>query len=460
MTNPFSKYAAQQSQENPFAKYAKPKDDSFSNYVGDVASERGSNIIENFRKAASGEETLPEALLKYTGEGLGGLYDVAGEGVSRVASAVTPDFIEEPIKRGTAAVGKYVMDSPAGDVMRGGAERYKELEMDYPRAMSSIGAVGNIMLAKPILAGSSAITKAPVKTMAESVNTKTILPSPEEVKDASRALYTKASELGGEFSPNVLNEVVSEGKNLLPKGNVAGLVIKPDEADVFIGELSRQAGQKMTLDDFESIDRFLGEKAHGSFMSDPSVSRKYSNLQGSLRESIQNPNNIIGSPEGVKAQQEAVKLWGIQTKMGDIARIINDAEYYDVPATAIKTGFRRIARNDKLMRGYSDTERKAIRRAAKSGSVEGLFKTFGSRLMAIIGGTAGGAPGAAIGYGVSGAGRTVSEAMKRGQAGQVSRLLGERSGLARKEKRISREQLKDLMKRNPKEAMRILKDME
>lgn len=435
---------------------------SFTDRVkGDYTSriKKGENIADAY---VAGGQSYPETLAQFGGQGAAFGSDVLLQGLKSFGNGVsniTPGFIQEPIKKGLASGLDYIMDTPVGRTATQGVDyalqKYGDFAQEFPRAARNVDAATNIGLSitpsirvggKSAASAAESMAKKGLGSAAETaseigskLNAKKVYPTTDEIKNASQNLFKQAKELGATFDPKVIDDIVKAGDELLPKGEVAKSLIKADEADNFIGSLKNIGYKNLTLDDFESIDRHLGEKAHAAFLNDPALSRKYSTLQGALRESVENPSRIIGPEAGIKAQREATRLWSISAKMNDIDRVIKDAQYYEKPDTAIKTGFRRIARNDKLMRGYTQDERKAIERAAKNGSLEGVFRTFGSRLMAIGGASVGGIPGAAIGYGVSQGGRAISEAMKKGQAGAVARKLGERSNLVRNEKRISKQ---------------------
>lgn len=479
--NPYAKYKQGQNNaqevagENPYAKYKivskniqeqeVPQQSNFNQRM----QERGARLANIVQGTGGYGQTLPEQVYQGTANIIGTGADVLGEGLAKTyqgAKAIMPKNWQQNIGQAEQMVGEFV--APAAEAYQRNLEAYQRSQ---PRTAANLEATRE--LANIIPFGSNAVrniagvatkpaTKA-IKNIAKdvgSINAKTTFPTYEEVKGASQVLYQKARDLGTDFSPNILNEVYQKGQDLLPKGGITNALVPLDEADKFILSMKEQLGNKMTLNDYEGLDSYFGERAHDLYLNDSPASRKYSQLQKYLRESAENPNNIIGNSEGIKAQREAVKLWGISSKMKDIQRILDTAETAEVPSTAIKTGFRRILKNDKLLRGYSEIERKAIQRAAKTGKLEGVFKTFGSRLVAIGGGLGGGTQGAIAGYGVSEAGRAASEAIKRNQGGQVLRELGKRSGLTKTQKRISPQKLKEIMKMKPRDAQKVLKELQ
>jgi len=415
-----------------------------------------------------GQQTPGEAAYQVAGGALGTVGDVAGAAVKGLGqgaySLLSPESQQTIDKYGNIieeAIGPY-------------AEKYSQnleaFNRENPRAGRNFQATRELLnlapvkvapnLSKSVAMGTVKGLTKPITEAVDALNTKTILPTGTELKQASSKLFDAARETGTQFSPMLIDEFANKSASLLPKGNIAKKIIPLDDADNFIKSLEGVKGQRMTLDDFEAIDRDLGAKAHAAFLTDRNLSSKYSEMQANLRDLVQNEKFIEGDAIGIAKHKEATKLWSIGTRMNDIQRIIDEAEYFEVPSTAIKTGFRRIAKNDKLLRGYSKIEQEAIKRAAKTGKLEGIYKTFGSRLMPIGAGTIGGIPGAALGYGISSAGRAAAESVKKGQAGKINKQLAQRSGLIRTEKRISLDKIKKAMNLSPKEAKEVLRQLE
>ena len=403
--------------------------------LGEQLEQRGNNMLEDVLQTASGQKPLATLPFRYLGEVGGGIGDIGASALS----SITPDFIEEPVKEYAGKAANYLMGTDSGQAIQKGLGRFQE---NYP---DTADVAGGAMSFGPASLGVKGATKGTLeagKAAEKALNVRNVYPDASDVKSEGARLFKKAEELGANFTPAVVDDLYKAGTDMLPKGEIAKKLIKPDEADSFVISLDEVLGKNPTLDDFQEIDKFLGDKAHSAFKDNAALSSKFTKLQAALRDSVADPKNAIGSGEGLAAHREATRLWSIQHKMRDIQRIIDDAAMYAVPATAIQTGFRRIARNDKLMRGYTPKEQASIRRAAETGNLEGVTKTFGSRLTAIGGAVAGGLPGAALGMAVSGGGRIASEALKKGKSGKVNRLLGERSGLVKKEKRVDLSKLK------------------
>jgi hypothetical protein len=439
-----------------------PADPSFTERVGQAYDKRLQNMQSSANEAAAGNQTNPEAYLQFAGQTAGLMNDAAVEGFKSAASglsSITPDFIEKPVLESVKSGLNRLGDTHMGRTAIGAVDEvtgaYGQLAKNNPRLARNLEAATNLGLLVPVagaakggtvvgadLASKGAkIAAKPIAKTAEHLNTKKIYPSFKDVKKASQDSYALAKQKGAAFKIDATEEFIRQAAKEVPSDDFARNVLGTDEATDFVQRLSQQSGNAMTLESFEQLDKALGDLSHKHFTSDPGLSRKYGRIQDSLREIVENPNFVDGSDEGIKAMREGTRQWSIQAKMRDIERIIDDAQYYQVPSTAIKTGFRRIATDPKKMAGYSDAEKKAIRSAAKTGKLEGILGVMGSRLNAIGGGTVGGIPGAAIGYGVSEMGRAGAELVKRTDASTVSKLLAERSGLVKTEPRFGKKKV-------------------
>lgn len=416
-----------QSQQAPQTPLQRP--------LSDRLRQRGVNII----KEAAQDKPLTTLPYRAASEVVGGIGDIGGEALS----AITPDFIEEPVKEYAGKAAEAIADTQfAKDVSRGyGAlkQASKDVSGDYiPDVVETVedvagGAIGLGTL--PV--GGAVAGKAGLQTIKKlnDLNLKKIYPTTEAIAKRSSELFDEAKSLGADFSPKVIDDLFKAGSKDLPTGEIAKGLVPSDEAMEFTQKVEKLIGKKSTLADFEDLDKYLGSKAASTYITDPSLSRKFGNMQGALRESVENIDNVVGSKAGIEAHREATRLWSIKKKADDVERAISVGLDYEVPATGIKNQFKRIKNNPKLMRGYSKAEKAAISKAANSGELEGIVKTMGSRLN-IVAGMAGGAGGAMGMTGVSMAGRKGSELYKLLQANKVMKGLGERSGLTQTQKRI------------------------
>lgn len=414
------------------------REQSLATGIEDAYSQREKKLQEIGSLYEQGKQGKALTILQAVGQRLALGGDVAGEAfkmAGRGLSAITPDVIENPMKSGAEFAARSALNTPQGKMastaLELGKRGYNKLEEVSPSGARTLDAFANIGMAT-----------IPVTRGLKAANIKTIAPTAEAVAKKSAELYKKGASLGAEFSPKVLDDVYRAGFESSPlsgKGEIAKRLIKPDAADEYLGLLKSESGGKPNLDDFTAIDSHLGSESAKYFITDKALSRKFGIMQEALRESAENPANIIGSAEGVKAHKEAVRLWGIKKRMEDVERAIDiGTNNYDVPATGIRQQFARIKNSPKLMRGYTEKEKSLIKKAADTGEVEGLVKSLGSRLNIVAALATGNIGTAATAGAVSVAGRKGTELYRAAKGQKVLDSLANRSGLVRTERRTDK----------------------
>ncbi len=188
--------------------YVEPKQEKeTTGFFSGVAQDFGKRI-ENTRQALDitkrGEQTGGEFALQTLGQGAGVIGDVIGRGIGvagKVASAVTPDFIEEPVVSAAKSAAGYAIEKaqPAFDA-------YGKFAEANPRAARNVEAVANIASSIPILKGGQVAAK---------VATPLVKAAAKEVP-----LLTKAAGRG-------IGGVVEKGGIAIQKS-----IIKPKNVDI------------------------------------------------------------------------------------------------------------------------------------------------------------------------------------------------------------------------------------
>ncbi len=223
----------------------------------------------------SGQQSLPETLLQGAATGADAINKVSGDALS----AITPDFIKEPLKRGVNNAVSYLSDTPVGDVARSAIQKYGEFSQDHPRAARDIGALarvgsvlapfGKVKGVSPVSAALDA-TGAVAKTAGKAVLNTAMFPirAPAEIAAqlATRpdliAEAPKVVELGKKYGvPIGLDDIadsahyktlISEGKTLPFAG--AGDVTKTQN-DAFTRAVSKSIGLDTPNITPEQIDK-------------------------------------------------------------------------------------------------------------------------------------------------------------------------------------------------------------
>jgi len=299
------------------------------------------------------------------------------------------------------------------------------------------------------------------------LNTKTIVPAADEIKALASKAYQTAEARGGILKPNITNEFIDSIETIKPQTEIGRAVGGDNVVTQLSQRLQGIKDKPMSLQAAQEVDELLGDFIDAEFKEGrlSKQGTKLLDIQGKLRDTIENAPEeaIIGGKEGFDSLKDGRRLYAASRRMNDVERIINRADDYQVPATAIKTGFRTL-KNSARFRGYSPEEKAAIERASRTGVVTDLLSVFGSRLGPLAGaaaGSAGGPLGAAAGglatYAGSSIARKGASALQKGRADAVTRAISDRAGLTTTQQRIS---LQQLLKLPPSQALQILGDQQ
>jgi len=271
------------------------------------------------------------------------------------------------------------------------------------------------------------------------LNTKTTVPTSENVRIAGGKLFKQLDESGAGLSPEAADQFRGTIiKNLNLEGE-AKLFASNPVAERLVNNIGEFAGKPMTFGTAKTIDESLGDLAYSTmdnFGKLDATGKKFLDLQGVLRQAMEDvPGN--------QTLTEARKLWSTSLKMRDIERIIERSKGKEQPVTVIKNGFSALLNRGDRLKGYSPTEVNAIRKAASTGIVTDAFKLAGSGLVPIgsaiaggVGGIPGSAAGFAAGFAAQQGARAVGVARQTGRAEAALRAVAERSGMVTKQQRL------------------------
>ena len=449
--------------------------------------EKRTGMRDDIRAARSrGEQGMIESAFQEAGKVGGGIMnDLAGNLISEGGqglSAITPDAIEDPIKGAAKNVGSYIINSPVGDMALHAAAKYGDFSEKHPRAARNIDATANLggilAAAQPAKTASvvnSTVAKPAKEASQKLVNKaiyKEVLPSSEQLRKKGGELFQLADQKGGALRPDLADKFFDDVLKVQPQTS-AGKVFKGESpVSKIMDEIPGLKGQPLTLQAAKEVDEALGDLAYGTmdkFGKLNADGKKFLDMQSKLRGLIDSADEtmLVGGREGFDALKDARKLWSSSLKLRDVERIIDNAQYFEQPTTALKTGFRQLLRNPDRIKGYSVKEVKALRKAAQTGVVTDFFRLAGSGLGPVIAGGGGfaaagplGATAAIPAYMVqqgakaAGTARQVSKA--KGAAAEISRG----SGMAKKVPRISEDQIRAIMRMPPKEAKAALNALE
>jgi hypothetical protein len=198
-------------------------------------------------------------------------------------------------------------------------------------------------------------------------------------------------------------------------------------------------GHPMSIKRAQALDQDIATLKNGAFKKPDAPNQRlgyqYAAIQQALRDNIfnnPNPSTYIGNPEGWNALNEGNRLHSQYMKAKTVENLFQNGAEKAVPSTSIQTQFgglaKKIRQAGKGQLGYTDEQVAAINRAAKTGVVEPLLRTMGSKLMGPLLGIFAGAPAGPIGEFLGmGAGHIMGEPFRMGatalRSGKVSDVL-------------------------------------
>lgn len=238
------------------------------------------------------------------------------------------------------------------------------------------------------------------------------VPTVDQLKDTSRAIFKEIDDLGAELKPSSVNALVGRLKKAAEdSGIAAGVTPKAFSA---LNAFENAADQPLSLTQLDNL-RKISQNAAKSL--DPPESAGGVALIDTVDKFLDeaNPSNFsraAGSTEDIgKRYKAARKLWGRARRSELLAeafeRARNQASGFE---NGIRTQFTSILNNRKQRRFFNPTELKAIKKVVRGTAKENIAKLVGklgfsegrassllvSGLGATAGGVVGGTPGAVI----------------------------------------------------------------
>lgn len=295
------------------------------------------------------------------------------------------------------------------------------------------------------------------------VNTKTIIPSSDKIREIGGDLFKKAEAMGSNLPSDVADKFRQKVLTHLNLDSEAKLYSSNPVAERLTKNIQDFFGQPLSFNTAKQIDEALGDLAYGTmdnFGKLSSEGKKFLDLQLSLRDAMDSvPENDI--------VREARKYWSASLRMREIERIIEKASSKEQPVTALKGGFNNLLNRGDKLKGYSTDEINAIKKAAKTGVVTDVVKLAGSGLTPFVSGTIGGFGGGGIGSVAGFAAGTAAQksakaigvARQTGRANAALSAVANRVGLTKKQQRIPTDKLKQIMSLPPNEARILLEKL-
>lgn len=255
-------------------------------------------------------------------------------------------------------------------------------------------------------------------------------------REATRA-YKLAEEKGGALSGKFLDDYIERIKGLGAKTKLGEAIAGPNLADDLIERIAPFKGQKLTLEAAKDADEAFTQLINkhvdvtGRLTSE---GHKLYEMQTVFRSKLEHAGAkyIEGSDEGFAAWKAGKTLWAQSRRMEDVENIIARANMTDNPASALRSGFRSLATNKKRLRGFSEAEKNAIKKAASTGLPTDILKVLGSRLNPIAFMATGGADAGALSYVTSALSREGATQLQMRRAANVIAVISKSSATPQK----------------------------
>lgn len=124
----------------------------FERFGEDIRKRFGEQGAEIIRRRVAEDQDFASTALQLTGKvGAGTILDFIGEAIvsgGRGLSAITPDFIEDPLKENATKAGIFLLETELGqkglEAARQGIDKWQEFSEEHPTAAANIESIVNI----------------------------------------------------------------------------------------------------------------------------------------------------------------------------------------------------------------------------------------------------------------------------------------------------------------------------
>lgn len=313
---------------------------------------------------------------------------------------------------------------------------YQDFAAAHPRAATNIESGANLAMTLPGMIGSGESVLSAMGKTGASLKAPQVM-SAEEIRKKGSGLFKLAEQQGGNLKPQFMDDYVDEISKMTPQTKIGKAMEGESPVAKMVTSLEPFRGQPLSFESAKEADEILGNLAYknvDNFGKLDNNGRQFLDMQRTLRNMIeQAPDTAFeNGREGFETAKEARKYWAAHLRMRDVERIIENANSYEQPSTAIKSGFRTLLRKA-AKNGYSKEEIGAMKKAQKSGLVTDFFKIAGSALGPIGAGVAGGAAAGPLGtlayfpaYALQQGSKKIANMRQFGRANKVTQAIAKR----------------------------------
>lgn len=259
-------------------------------------------------------------------------------------------------------------------------------------------------------------------------------PSTEDLRAMGNAAYRAIDDAGVRLQPDAVREAASNVVEALTRQGLDNgpMSLTPQAARLaqVLTEAVPEGSTGVPFSAVELLRRKAGVPASnlGNRVESALGSRAIEGMDDFVRNLT--PDQVVsGSADDLASNIATARdIWSRMSRSQLIDDAIEQSEnYLGGGASGMRNQFARILRNQKLSRGFSETEKKAMRRVVNGSIPEQLLNLAGGgigQIAAIGGGAAGGGPvGAVAGAMLGSAARRGSEALTRRNAEVVRALI-------------------------------------
>ena len=400
--------------------------------ITDVESPYAQSYDNILNKQRAGiEQAYEDNPITYTGGAIAGA--IAGGGKltaplaatkigGKIASATLPTAAGRVVA-GTAKVAApayasgYIAEFGAGE---GGLENRMAKAEEGGLLSAALG-----VAAKPIMKG---LSKGATLTKETFFNRVKNLDA-DAIGDMAQASYARANDLGGKVKPQVTNAFIANIEKAGMQTEAGKAISGETPVASLVQRVQALKNKPLSLLEVQEMDEALGDVIDTQYTVKglTKQGKKLLDVQSALRNVIADaPDDAFEAAgrEGFDALKEGRRLYSRKMAMREVERIIERANSFDQPATAVKTGFRTLNNNPKRLRGFTGAEKELIKKAAESGLITDTLRTMGSRLNPIIAAGATGNPAYGLATKVgSDLSRSAGYAMQARKAGNVAKEI-------------------------------------
>lgn len=246
--------------------------------------------------------------------------------------------------------------------------------------------------------------------------------SVQQLHDKSQELRQSMSAQGVKTKPETTNKLFDVIESTIPTNEVAQATKSSNPIYKFVDDLKALKDKPLSYDSIDQID----QKFNDAIWSNTDAFGHMNPSAHQLKTAQVNFRNVIkdlpdsafvgNTDKGVRDMlKKSNELWSRTRITQDLERLQYRASLSENPASVIRNGAKSMLSSKKTA-GYTDGEIKLLEKAAKSGSVDEIMRTFGGRLFPMMMGAAGFGSGGALSGILTAAGSSIGSKAARSVA--------------------------------------------